>query len=121
MLDIGTDEECNKQSYIFQNINLPFILTPLRTVHPLSNANKLSINVLQPSRQRVLQRLLDLPLHEARREGLEGLVQKVMLRVPNGELERVDFDVDRLDFEHGGPVMLGWGYQDDGRLLNSLV
>ena len=109
------------QSYIFQNTNLPFILAPFRTVHPLPNTDKLSINILQPSRQRVFQCLLDLPLHEARREGFEGLVQKVMLRVPNGELECVDFYVDRLDSEHGGPVMLGWGYQDDGRLLYSLV
>ena len=121
MLDIGTDEECSKHSYILQDINLPFSLTPLRTVHPLPNTHKLSINILQTSRQRVLQCLLDLPLHKARREGFEGLVQEVMLRVPNGELERVDFDVDRLDSEHGGPVMLGWGYQDDGRLLYSLV
>ena len=121
MLDIGTDEESNKKSYIFQYTNLPFILSPLRTVHPLPNTNKLSIDVLQTSRQRVLQCLLDLPLHKACRERFEGLVQKVMLGVPNGELERVDFDVDRLDSEHGGPVMLGWGYQDDGRLVYSLV
>jgi hypothetical protein len=98
--------QIDKRTHIFQNTNLPFIL-PLRTVHPLPNTNKLPINVLQTSRQRVPQRLLDLPLHKARREGFEGLIQKVMLRVPNGKLKRVDFDVDRLDFEYGGSVMFG--------------
>ena len=37
----------------------------------------------------------------------KGLVQEVVFRVANWELERVDFDVDGLHLEDGALVLVG--------------
>jgi len=69
--------------------------------------DKLSVNILEPSPDRVLDSFRDLLLDETSGERSERLVEQVVLRVANGELKRVDFDGDVLDVEDGGLVFAG--------------
>jgi hypothetical protein len=74
----------------------------------------LAVDVLQPSSDRALDSFLDLLLDEASSEGLEGLVQKVVFRIANGEFERVNLDDDALNFEDRRFVLVGRNEVDSG-------
>jgi hypothetical protein len=74
--------------------------------HTITDADKLSIDVLETSPQRVLDGLLDLPLNETSGERFEGLVEEIMLRVADGELERVNLDVNVVNSEDGRAILL---------------
>ena len=73
------------------------VLVLLRLLHPVAHRDELPIDVLEARADRVLDRLLHLPLYEARRERPERLVEQVVLAVPDAELERVDLDVYVFD------------------------
>jgi hypothetical protein len=75
--------------------------------HTIPDADKLSIDIFHTGSNRSLDGCLDLLLDEPSRKWLEGFVQKVMLRVANGELEGVDLDHDALDLENTYPYRQG--------------
>lgn len=91
----------------------------------ITDGDELFVDVLETSLDGVLDGLGDLLLDETGSEGLEGLVEKIVLGlnnklsistttqklderlntyVANGELERVDFDVNVLDLEHAALI-----------------
>lgn len=75
----------------------------------------MSINVLEPSRQRILDRLFDLPLDQNGGERTKRLVQEIVVRIANGKLESADFDMNVMYFEDGGAIT-GCGVEFDSGL-----
>jgi hypothetical protein len=78
-----------------------------RARHTIPNADELSVDVLHTGSNWTLDRFLDLLLDETSSERLEGLVEKVVFRVTDGEFEGVDFDDDVFDFEDWGFILVG--------------
>jgi hypothetical protein len=66
--------------------------------HAIPNTNELPVDVLHTGSNRTLDLLLD----EMSSERFEGLVEKVVFRVTDGEFEGVGFDDNVLDFEDRG-------------------
>ena len=98
----GTKE---KKTYILQHLSSGYTLSGLGLVHAIANSDELSVDVLETGPQRLFDRLLDLLLDETSSERTEGLVQEVVLRIADGELERVNLDVDIVHFEDRGFVL----------------
>jgi hypothetical protein len=82
-----------------EDLGAALALVDLGLGHPVANADELAVNILHASLNGVSDRFLDLLLDETGREGLQRLVQEIVLRVPDRELERVDLDDDVLHFE----------------------
>lgn len=97
-----------------QDFGARFALGGLRGIHAVSDADKLSVDVLHTCGNGILDCLLNLLLDEAGDERLERLVEEVVLRVSNGELESVNFDVDVLDFEDRRFVLASGDEMDRG-------
>lgn len=76
-------------------------------MHLVTNADELSIDVLQTGLDGVSDGLLDLLLDQTSSQWVESLVEKVVLGVTNVELEGVDLDLDIIDLEDGGVVLAG--------------
>jgi len=62
--------------------------------------------------QKQKQNFLDLFLDESGGERFEGFVYQVMLRIADGGLERVNFDSDAFDLEHGHSSFAGRNEMD---------
>ena len=88
------------EAYLLQRLHPRRVVACLRLAHALADADELSIKVFEASRDGALQSLLNLLLDETGRERLERLVQHVVLRVADRELEGVDLHVHVLDLEH---------------------
>ena len=104
-------EEARRETYLLENLHLGLGLNTFSSFfglglsHAVTNANKLSINIFEPSSDAILDRLLDLSLDETRGERFQSLVQEIMLRVPDGELERSDLGVDGFNLEYRRRVL----------------
>jgi len=88
-----------KKTYILQHLSSGYTLSGLGLVHAIANSDELSVDVLETGPQCLFDRLLDLLLDETSSERTEGLVQEVVLRVADGELERINLDVDVVHLE----------------------
>lgn len=91
-------------THILQRLCPALALGSFRGFHLVANTNELPVRVLKTSPDRICNGLLNLLLHQARCERLQRFVQKVVLGVPDAELEGVDFDVDVFHLEHGRTV-----------------
>lgn len=56
--------------------------------HLVTHTHQLSVNILEPGPRQVVDRPLQVLLHEPRRNWAEHLVERVVLRVPDAGLER---------------------------------
>lgn len=70
-------------------------------MHPVTNADELSIDVFHTGGDGVFDGFLDLALDETGSEGFKGFVEGIVLGVADGELERVELHVDILHLEDG--------------------
>jgi hypothetical protein len=93
-------------THVLQHLASTFAFGDLSARHAVPDSDELSVDVLHAGGDRAANGLLDLFLDEARSERLESLVQKVVLRVSDGEFESIDFDDDALHFEHRGFVLV---------------
>lgn len=98
--------------HVLESLRSSRLVAGLRLVHTITYADKLSINILETSRDCVAESLLDLLLDETGCERAKCIVQGVVLAVANAELERVDFNIDVLDLEDGRLVLLRRGKVD---------
>lgn len=103
-----------------QDLSSALTLSNLRGGHTITDRDRLSIEVLQTDGDIVLHGHLDLLLDEAGGERADKLVENIVLRVTDGELESVNLDIDVLDLEDGGLVFVG-GDEVYGSLILSLV
>ena len=106
-----------KWAYLLENLHLGlgltiFALLGLGLSHTVTNADKLSVGIFETSSDAVLDRLLDLLLDETCSERFESLVQEIVLRAPDRELERSDLGANRFNLEHRCMV-LGRGHELD--------
>ena len=92
---------------LLQRLRPASILALVRLAHAVAHANKLTIDIFHTSSDRVRDSLLNLPLYEARRERAQSFVKRVMLRVADRELERVNLDMDVLYFENRRAILVG--------------
>lgn len=81
-----------KETHLLENLHLGlgltiFTLLGLGLSHTVTDANELSVDIFETSSNAVLDRLLDLLLDKTRSERFKSLVQEVVLRVPDRELE----------------------------------
>jgi len=104
-----------KETYAFQHPLLAFGLNALPHTH------KLPVDVLQASDKRVPNGLLYLFLDETSGERPQGLVQEMVVRVADGELEGVNFDLHVGNFEYGGGVFARQDELDSGLRHHALV
>ncbi len=93
------------RAHLFQNLAL--VIRILSAAHPVPHGHKGAIYVLEKSPDPIADCFFDLPFDQAGGEGSERLVQEVVLRFPDSELECVHFHVDALDLEHGRWVVCG--------------
>lgn len=82
-----------------------FAFLGLSLGHTVTNANKLPVNILETRSDAVLDGLLYLLLDETSGKWLQSLVQEIVLRISDRELERGDLGVHGLDLEHRGVVL----------------
>ena len=94
------------RTHLLQNLRPRLVLRRLRFGHPVAHANELSVNVLKTSRNGIGDGLLQLLLDETSGERTQRLVQQIVLRVTDGELQRSDLHVNILDLEHAGPILV---------------
>ena len=97
----------NGGTHILQHLASTLAFSDLGARHAVPDSHKLSVDVLHAGGARTAYGLLNLFLDEASSERPEGLVQKVVLRVSDGEFESIDFHDDALDFEHGSFILVG--------------
>lgn len=105
----------NGGTHVLQHFASTLAFGDLSARHAVPDSHKLSVDVLHAGGDRTAHSLLDLFLDEASSERPESLVQKVVLRVSDGEFESIDFHDNALDFEHGSFVLVG-GHEVDGSL-----
>ena len=84
-------------------------------LHAIPDGDKLSIEILQPSPNRLPDRLLNLLLHHARRNTFKSLVPELVFCITNAKLERIDLDVHVFDFEYGAAILVGRHKMNDHR------
>lgn len=101
-------------TYVSEDLSARRLVAILRLRHTITNTDELSINVFETGADSVLNSLLDLLLDETSGEGADGLVKKLVLRVTDRELEGINLDIDILDVEDGGLVLLSGGEVDGG-------
>lgn len=70
-------------------------------VHTVAHADELSVDVFHAGGDSVFDGLLDLTLDETGSKRFKSLVEGVVLRVADGELEGVQLHVDILHLEDG--------------------
>lgn len=75
-----------KGTYLLKDVSTALALSLLCVLHPVADADELSVDVLERGDDTVLDGLADLLLDEASSEGAEGLVEEVVLGVADGEL-----------------------------------
>jgi len=102
-------------TYIFQRFYPSFVLAFLGLRHPVSDRDKLPVDIFHTRCDSAGDRFLDLPLYETGGKRSESLVQEVVFRVTDRELERVNFDMDVLHLEDRALVLVG-GHEVDGSL-----
>ena len=94
-------------THLLQRSSAASIVATIRLAHAIPHANELSVNIFQASRDGITERLLNLFLYQTHSKRTERIVQRVVLAVSDGELERVHLDVDVLDFEDRRIVPVG--------------
>jgi hypothetical protein len=105
----------NGGTHVLQHLASTLAFGDFSARHTVPDPYKLSVDVLHAGGDSTTNGLLDLFLDEASSERPESLVQKVVLRVSDGESESIDFHDNALDFEHGSFVLVG-GHEVDGSL-----
>jgi len=111
-------EEARTNTYLLEDLHLARGLTIFALLgpglsHSVANSDQLSINIFQASSDTILDRLPYLLLNETRGEWLQSLVQEIVLRIPDRELERSYLGVNGFDLEHRR-VVLGRRYECNG-------
>ena len=92
---------------LLQGLSTVLVLARLCLVHSVPNPHELPVNVLQRCAHGIRDRSLQLLLDQPRGEWPERLVQQIVFRVTDSELERVDLDLHVLDPEHARLVFPG--------------
>lgn len=98
---------------VLEFVSSSSLVGPLGLVHSVSDLGDLVVDVLESGSEGTVDTGLD-GLSDGRGgDGLDELVQQVVVRVSNGELQGVNVDVDVLDRE--GAVTLVVGLEGDCR------
>jgi hypothetical protein len=96
---------------VLEFVSSSSLVGPLGLVHSVSDLGDLVVNVLESGSEGTVDTGLD-GLSDGRgSDGLDELVQQVVVRVSDGELQGVDVDIDVLDRE--GAVTLVVGLEGD--------
>lgn len=93
-------------TYILEDLPAARAVGRFGTFHAIANGHELTIDVFHSGSNGIPDNLLNLPLDEASSERLESLVQEVMFRVTDRELQTVDFDDNFLDLEDGRLILV---------------
>lgn len=97
-------ERTRSKTNIFEDISAALAFRSFGDLHSVANSDELTIDVLKPSGQSRLDRLFDLLLDQSGGQRTKRLVKEIVVRIPNGELEVADFDMDTLDLENRGAI-----------------
>ena len=106
MSAIGSTAKGDEDTHVLQNLRARLVFGSLGLVHPVANTNELPVDIFETRGDRVCDGLLELFLHETSREWAQGLVQDVVLRVANRELEGSNLDIDVLHLENARAVFV---------------
>lgn len=100
---------------ILESLRPTDIAACLRLFHPVSDCNQLAVQVLESRMDAICNRFLNLSLDEAGGQRHQGLVQQIMLRVANAELEGVDLDLHALNLEDRALIFISRYQMDRSR------
>jgi hypothetical protein len=108
-------ERTRRKTNIFEDISATLAFGSLGDLHSVANSNELTIDVLEPGGQSILDRFFDLLLDQSGGQRTKGFVKEIVVRIPNGKLKIADFDMDVLDLEDRGAIT-SRGVEFNGRL-----